>query len=88
METIFIIFLFVFAIFIISLINQAINEFIYYWENKKDKNIFHYFVDILIFFYKILKMLLYIFSFLVVLNMIFGDNDNDDCNDYDEDCDY
>jgi len=85
MDTIVVIVIFVFALFIIGFINQSINEFIYYWENKKDKNIFHYLVDILIFFYKILKMLIYIFSFIIILDMIFGDDDNDDCNDYDFD---
>ena len=71
----------IFIVFIIMFIDSMINKFIYEWERKQNTNIFQYLVDILIFSYKLFKGFLYVVGVLIILNMIFGNNDNDnDCD--------
>jgi len=66
-----------FIVFIIMFIDSMINEFIYEWERKQNTNVFQYLVDILIFFYRLFKGFLYVVGVLILLNMIFGSDDND-----------
>ena len=73
----------IFIVFIIMFIDSMINKFIYEWERNQNTNIFQYLVDILIFFYRLFKGFLYVVGVLILLNMIFGNDDND-CN---NDCD-
>jgi len=66
--------------FLTRFIDNEMNKFIYFWSKKRNKNILHYFIDIFIFVYKIFRGLLHLFAILIILDMIFGNNNNN-CED-------